>query len=463
MPLDNAPLTPEGLTALYPALEAAFTDRRAVQKSDIRHDFATVGIGYQWIADRLNTVLGPAHWRLHDSDIQVFNQADSYRAVAKVALEIGNPHYVPDRAVNGWEVIAVRTAWGSHQAPDYGDALKGAVTNGFKKAAALFGPGHQAFAGLMDDDSPTTGDGWRGPGSALEATKPLLSDGWLAVRVASGQYVGGPANTGVFRGRLSPVATPDVLIPMVAHGIPATQLQTAWHAQHVVEVQGTDQGDQGVIITQVRPTPNNRGQASQEAAMTSDTATPSNASQNAPAVPKTAQTAQADHPSPQPSGTGSKTPGDKPPQSGDKPPKSGDKPPQTGEKPPVAITPKAVEEAEGKALKVGVQVARIRAHVVGQDPDPTPRAMEEYLQDLRMLTALATHTDAMMARVTTLEKYMALVPVATAVGRSEEHALEPLIQEAGDQNVASLSAEQYQHAAGLLIPKLLEGARRKTA
>ena len=35
----------------------------------------------------------------------------------------------------------------------YADALKGAITNGFKKTAAFWGVGRDAYAGTIDDDN----------------------------------------------------------------------------------------------------------------------------------------------------------------------------------------------------------------------------------------------------------------------------------------------------------------------
>ncbi len=50
-------------------------------------------------------------------------------------------------------VFAESLADGGHVASAEADARKGAYTNAFKKAAAFFGVGRQAYEGSLDDDN----------------------------------------------------------------------------------------------------------------------------------------------------------------------------------------------------------------------------------------------------------------------------------------------------------------------
>jgi hypothetical protein len=58
-------------------------------------------------------------------------------------------------------VFAESLADGGHTAMSEADARKGAYTNAFKKAAAFFGVGWQAFAGELDDDNMPSDPGDR--------------------------------------------------------------------------------------------------------------------------------------------------------------------------------------------------------------------------------------------------------------------------------------------------------------
>ena len=51
-----------------------------------------------------------------------------------------------------------RSNVGGHKAVNYADALKGAITNAFKKTAAFWGVGRAAYAGTIDDDNKPSPD-----------------------------------------------------------------------------------------------------------------------------------------------------------------------------------------------------------------------------------------------------------------------------------------------------------------
>jgi hypothetical protein len=113
------------------------------KKEETKKGYDTTGYSYQYIIDRFNEVCGEKwsfEWKLL-KEIQ-----GTYKS--------GAPYF--DLTV---EVIIVVGDWkgrsciGGHTAMNYGDALKGAITNGFKKAASFWGPGREAYAGTIDDDN----------------------------------------------------------------------------------------------------------------------------------------------------------------------------------------------------------------------------------------------------------------------------------------------------------------------
>jgi hypothetical protein len=138
---------------LYQQLAAPFPDH-AIQRTEGRltgRGYDTTGIGYQFICNRLNEVLGIGGWRAHRTvavkPITRANGRPAFEAVCDIVLALGE-------WVNGeFVVFAEALADGGHVAASEADARKGAFTNSFKKAAAFFGVGRQAFEGSLDDDS----------------------------------------------------------------------------------------------------------------------------------------------------------------------------------------------------------------------------------------------------------------------------------------------------------------------
>lgn len=145
-------ITPADLALLYPYL-AAPLEREGVQITkgqETRKGYDTTNWGYAWYTQRLNDIIGPAHWRVldgvvHEAEVAI-GQMKGWEIVVSVSLEIGS-------YINGeWRTIASRSNYGTHVARSKGDALKGALTNAIKKTIAMLGPGWQAYAGVLDDD-----------------------------------------------------------------------------------------------------------------------------------------------------------------------------------------------------------------------------------------------------------------------------------------------------------------------
>jgi hypothetical protein len=118
----------------------------AIQKTDKRNTkkgYDTTGYGYQWCVDRFNNILGEK-WGF---EFELINEkAGSYKT--------GTPYYEITVKVTIWinDKENGRSCVGGHTAINYADALKGAITNGFKKTAAFWGVGAKAFRGMIDDD-----------------------------------------------------------------------------------------------------------------------------------------------------------------------------------------------------------------------------------------------------------------------------------------------------------------------
>ncbi len=139
--------------AIYAALAAPFPEH-CIQRTEGRltgRGYDTVGYGYQFIANRLNEVLGVGGWRAHRTvtvkEITRSNGRPAFEAICDITLELG------EWIDGSFMVFAESLADGGHVASSEADARKGAYTNAFKKAAAFFGVGRQAYEGSLDDDN----------------------------------------------------------------------------------------------------------------------------------------------------------------------------------------------------------------------------------------------------------------------------------------------------------------------
>lgn len=146
-------MTQQEKQKLYAALAAPFPEH-CIQRTEGRvtgRGYDTTGIGYQFIANRLNEVLGVGGWRAHRTvtvkEITRSNGRQAFEAICDITMELGE--WIDGQFV----VFAESLADGGHVASSEADARKGAYTNAFKKAAAFFGCGKQAYEGSLDDDN----------------------------------------------------------------------------------------------------------------------------------------------------------------------------------------------------------------------------------------------------------------------------------------------------------------------
>ena len=146
-------MTNEEKKKIYQQLAAPFPEH-CIQRTEGRltgRGYDTSGIGYQFIANRLNEVLGVGGWRAHRTvnvkEIVRANGRPAFESICDITLELG------EWVSGDFVVFAESLADGGHLASSEADARKGAYTNAFKKAAAFFGVGRQAYEGSLDDDN----------------------------------------------------------------------------------------------------------------------------------------------------------------------------------------------------------------------------------------------------------------------------------------------------------------------
>ncbi|MEM6367791.1 MAG: Rad52/Rad22 family DNA repair protein [Myxococcota bacterium] len=130
------------------ALAARFPEDaiERTKKADTQKGYDTAGIKYAYIVERLNEQLGLG-WTYDDEIIECAqgkwrSGAACFDVTMKVAVSIKD----------GRNVVC-RHAYGGHRASAKADAFKGALTNGLKKAAAMFGVGLDTYKGILDDDN----------------------------------------------------------------------------------------------------------------------------------------------------------------------------------------------------------------------------------------------------------------------------------------------------------------------
>jgi hypothetical protein len=127
--------------------------------------YDTDGYCVQFCVNRLNEVLGTEWgvlWEIMNQD--------------KGSTSTGKPCWEITVKIGIWVLRREDVRWqaGGHVSKTHFDALKGAVTNGFKKAAALWGVGRHAFEGALDDDNDPWPD-WaaqNGNGDAIAQGNP---------------------------------------------------------------------------------------------------------------------------------------------------------------------------------------------------------------------------------------------------------------------------------------------------
>lgn len=182
----------EQLRKIYQELAAPFGEE-SIERTDgslTRKGYDTVGYRCAYLVDRLNSVLGVGCLRVQPkyscSELPSQNGRQAFEGVCELIVQIGQWQE------NDFVVVGEAPGIGSHVSYRRGDALKGAYTNSLKRALSHLGPGWQAFAGAVDDDSvsPDGHSGVRahdGAGPDFEPEETKARSGHRNGRVTSAQ------------------------------------------------------------------------------------------------------------------------------------------------------------------------------------------------------------------------------------------------------------------------------------
>ena len=167
--MNEQALSPEAERAIVNRLSEKITDDaiQRTKKKKKKKGYDTDGYGYQFIVDRFNDILG-LQWGFDYNTVHV----------REGCYNNGKPYFDITVDVSIWVVNRenVRHCAGGHISATYADALKGAITNGFKKTAAFWGVGRDAYAGTLDDDNqplPDKHENMERPAPAEDLTAKL--------------------------------------------------------------------------------------------------------------------------------------------------------------------------------------------------------------------------------------------------------------------------------------------------
>lgn len=134
---------------IYEALSAPLPEE-AVDRTkgvETKKGYDTTGYRYQYAVNRLNEVMGPENWRY---EWEILREACGEFQSGRPRWEITVKTSISLLVGDHW--TDAKSCVGGHVSTTHEDALKGAITNSFKKTAAFFGVGKQAYEGSIDED-----------------------------------------------------------------------------------------------------------------------------------------------------------------------------------------------------------------------------------------------------------------------------------------------------------------------
>jgi len=133
------------------------------KKEQTRKGYDTTGYKYQYLVDRFNEVFGIEGWSFTWEIIrEKEGKWKSGSAFFDITVKVN---------INVLEKTN-RSMAGGHISSLYCDALKGAITNAFKKCAAMYGVGGDAYKGIIDDDNIPIIEKPNSVNTNIENTKP---------------------------------------------------------------------------------------------------------------------------------------------------------------------------------------------------------------------------------------------------------------------------------------------------
>lgn len=147
--------TKEEIKEIFIALASDFPPEaeQYTKKAETKKAYDTAGYGYQFLVNRFNEVLG-TDWG--------YNYEIVKNTTGKYKDKTWNGQVTPGKEF--YEITCEMSIWifqkenirkhvGGHIGIDYFDALKGAITNSFKKCSAMWGVGNKAYLGQLDEDA----------------------------------------------------------------------------------------------------------------------------------------------------------------------------------------------------------------------------------------------------------------------------------------------------------------------
>jgi hypothetical protein len=168
----QSPFTVNDLNKAFPLFRAVIREdaKEKSRGSETGKGYDTTGYGYQSLVDRLNEVVGIGHWQAvitnEHYDIGKYSTGRAKHIYElTVRLELGYPEFYKDEqglTKRHWVTITEKDMVGTHESPTRGDAWKGAYTNGLKKCVGFYGPGADAYLGIIDEDNRPLPPGYEG-------------------------------------------------------------------------------------------------------------------------------------------------------------------------------------------------------------------------------------------------------------------------------------------------------------
>ena len=148
---------------LLKAVEDLPKDAIERTKKDVtRKGYDTTGYQYQFLVNVMNEIFGIENWYFdYALAKEIEGKYNNGKPWWDLTVNVTVTVNINDKAV-------MRKCAGGHRSEMYADALKGAITNGYKKTVALFGVGKKAYEGTIDEDyRPIPGE------NAQEGTKTV--------------------------------------------------------------------------------------------------------------------------------------------------------------------------------------------------------------------------------------------------------------------------------------------------
>jgi len=160
MVIDMFPeVTPENIDEIVAEILKDLPEQAIVKEERYGNTYYGYSVG--WTIDRLNEIVGPHQWNLVPIKTSMEkSEGRAYNVAMLVGVAIGppkawaedeGPQWYDEEKWAQFTVIPImyREAWGQSTNMSYGDALKGAMSDGAKKALSMIGLGVKAYKGLI--------------------------------------------------------------------------------------------------------------------------------------------------------------------------------------------------------------------------------------------------------------------------------------------------------------------------